>query len=1242
MKEKNQQEKDTSILSAFTYALDQPLENIGTTLEAMGFEDAGQYLKDLTEAPDNYESATEGFLNKNGFGFDVSYLPRAVIEQAGQLAGSIATRIAGGVAGGALAGPAGAITGAILAPTLFEAAQIAGPVALARARANGRDEPNWEDWSGAGGTALGSGLLNAFGVYGIGKLNSTIYGSALREGVTEGLQGLGEQIGSTLLTEAGLQIDPKAAIGEGLIGGTVGGVAQTPSSIYAKTRQEIEAEEVGETPLLPAPVTEEPIIEEPVVAEQPTTDQEPIILPPPPTDYNTVTIRDLFTKTQKGEISNFGEIDSELDELFRARSIDSLEEEFLEASTEYDTYPYAEFTRALEEELKRGVEEIRAGDRRVGVKATNMEELANSTLANLGEKYENKAMDYFFEYTENPAELSFILDRYELVDEFSTEEIAEAAEETRDYLRTHGGEFRSAIAQETLRQRNFNLLQQTFSQEDISDSDQIKEYLNGIIFDQLDDIARRKETRLQGTVKFERADKRFLKPDYRKLNYTPGLTPALLKPQDGIRLQDNIETLGGGDLLADLQIDPNFASVSVIRETIKNMPARDKAINYYNELITGDSKKDKLAQQEIEDSELDKFLKLKGEEEITKEEIDQHMEGYMAGMVVEATARAYRDIGLKHDAKAKDFELNHTYVPRLNPEQETRVEQLQEIIDMNTPTDVREEILDTIKESPYSNTVSHFTSPYGRPLFWVRGASGTLYTGDGSSVPDVKIIHEIQNDYAQQTRDPDQTVFTKRFIDKQTPLYKEYEERKEQRNKTIATYKKVKAKDVYPDEMRDDNEIYFEYEDLKDMRGIVGDEHNPMITFASLVYDSDLPKRFYDGSLQKREKTINEKIDKLTDELINLTDDNKYYDLNKQRDRLYAESEGLEPVIPRLEYKPPKNVTLVVDVLQDLYSKQPGPDGTAIRRPTIPAYLFGQRFSQFEKDEVTLAGQILHDVEQENFVEHMRMVAKELNKREIPGVKTEAEVEAYLDTPGSTSVNNLLSFRRAFNVVAPFDPVDDQALIEQYKLDRLQRQLATRTHSKLQTRKKIAEAYKAAAQQLVKDRPQIAELFPKLENIEATLQDPVLKREPPKGYRQYKDDRMEPLINQPFNESYIRKSVLSTMIDSLKKGERYVAVPNDQTQRNHSSSSQTTAGGTYDLATQELRDIAAQYDLPILELYITRDEKGLMTTIDLEPLRELIANGEFKGFPGYKKGGVVKKPPVLYKVNYGDYGRSYK
>ena len=45
-----EQEKNTSLASAFLYALDQPLDNIGTTLDAMGFEDAGKYLKDLTSS----------------------------------------------------------------------------------------------------------------------------------------------------------------------------------------------------------------------------------------------------------------------------------------------------------------------------------------------------------------------------------------------------------------------------------------------------------------------------------------------------------------------------------------------------------------------------------------------------------------------------------------------------------------------------------------------------------------------------------------------------------------------------------------------------------------------------------------------------------------------------------------------------------------------------------------------------------------------------------------------------------------------------------------------------------------------------------------------------------------------------------------------------------------------------------------------------------------------------------------
>ena len=217
---------------ALRFGIDQPTENVATTLRALGFDAQADALSGLVDAPENYESAAARFMNPEGEGLlDFSYkdLPLAVVEQAGQLGGSLLSRFAGASAG-SVAGPPGVIAGALIGPGLFEAAQIAGPVALERARNEGRTEPNWKDWSGAVTTSVFSGLLNAYGVKNIGKLNATVFGSGLREGVTEGLQGATEQIGSTGLTEAGLQIDPKQIIGEGLIGGTTGSTAQVPSS----------------------------------------------------------------------------------------------------------------------------------------------------------------------------------------------------------------------------------------------------------------------------------------------------------------------------------------------------------------------------------------------------------------------------------------------------------------------------------------------------------------------------------------------------------------------------------------------------------------------------------------------------------------------------------------------------------------------------------------------------------------------------------------------------------------------------------------------------------------------------------------------------------------------------------------------------------------------------------------------------------------------------------------------------
>jgi hypothetical protein len=52
---------------------------------------------------------------------------------------------------------------------------------------------------------------------------------------------------------------------------------------------------------------------------------------------------------------------------------------------------------------------------------------------------------------------------------------------------------------------------------------------------------------------------------------------------------------------------------------------------------------------------------------------------------------------------------------------------------------------------------------------------------------------------------------------------------------------------------------------------------------------------------------------------------------------------------------------------------------------------------------------------------------------------------------------------------------------------------------------------------------------------------------------------------------------------------------------------------------------------------------GPYFALDIRPLRQLILAGVFKGFKGYKKGGLVTKAQGAgYSMNYGDYGRSYK
>ena len=110
-----------------------------------------------------------------------------------------------------------------------------------------------------------------------------------------------------------------------------------------------------------------------------------------------------------------------------------------------------------------------------------------------------------------------------------------------------------------------------------------------------------------------------------------------------------------------------------------------------------------------------------------------------------------------------------------------------------------------------------------------------------------------------------------------------------------------------------------------------------------------------------------------------------------------------------------------------------------------------------------------------------------------------------------------------------------------------------------------------------------------------------------------------------------------------------VSLTDDKNYNKVKTESQSSAGGTYDKALQELKRIADEQKLTIYEDYFIDNDRtkgARLYTLDLQPLRDKIKDGEYEGFKGFKKGGLVPKkmkPATgLFKVDYGDYGRTYK
>ena len=251
-------DKDRSYASAFKAGLDMPLERIGISLEALGAKDTGKWLKEITEAPENYASATEEWMNEQdpaffSQNFGEGRFARALVEQSGQLIGSLAVRGIGlGLAASPV--PGGRAIGVPIAvggPGVFEFLQQVGPILQERLARDDPprtgQEPTWEDWTYAAGAAGLSGVLNAFGIKNIGVLNSSFTKSALkagaREGITEGAQEVVTELGAGLGTDQGVadaKTLAKRGYSSGLLGGTLGAGADIAISGPVRLLQEQE------------------------------------------------------------------------------------------------------------------------------------------------------------------------------------------------------------------------------------------------------------------------------------------------------------------------------------------------------------------------------------------------------------------------------------------------------------------------------------------------------------------------------------------------------------------------------------------------------------------------------------------------------------------------------------------------------------------------------------------------------------------------------------------------------------------------------------------------------------------------------------------------------------------------------------------------------------------------------------------------------------------------------------------
>jgi hypothetical protein len=222
--------------TSYTDALRQGGANlvggVGETVKQYVSDNAGDALKNAAKviAPENYAPAQ--VVSKEN-GFTPSALPRAAVESAPGMAASIAAaRLTPGPAWLKLLAGSGAY-----------ALQSLGNKAKERAANNGNETPTTSDKLAAAVSEIPEAAIGAYGVNrflpGVGAVKQVgargaaqalkeLSKTALVQGVTSGAQDVAGQIGNTLGTKKGLNVDPTEALNSAVIGGATGAALKAP------------------------------------------------------------------------------------------------------------------------------------------------------------------------------------------------------------------------------------------------------------------------------------------------------------------------------------------------------------------------------------------------------------------------------------------------------------------------------------------------------------------------------------------------------------------------------------------------------------------------------------------------------------------------------------------------------------------------------------------------------------------------------------------------------------------------------------------------------------------------------------------------------------------------------------------------------------------------------------------------------------------------------------------------------